>query len=351
MTRRAWSSASGRALLATIAAAAVLLIAPATAAADPAGPTDYESEIVAVVPPLDTVELSIAGGDSFVVVDVERGTEVVVIGNQGEHYLRIDPDGQVWENRRSPDTYANVERYGIGSLPPQADASAEPEWRRVGSGGTWAWHDHRAHRMDPFPPLNVERGEVVLDAVVPLLVDGTEVDVRVSSVWMPAPSPWPGVVGVALGLAAVLLLRRRPAIALAVVSAAALAVGVVQFRSLPAATDPLWLWWLAPLVGLIAAIVAVVLGHRSSNRREHDTIPELSTIGAVTISALQLLVWSWERRSGLYRAILPTDAPFWFDRLVTGAAISAGLAAMVVVTVSLVASFRVSAPAPARSPG
>jgi hypothetical protein len=332
-------------------ATALGLALPGTAAADPAGPTDYRSEVVGISPDTATIDVSIAGGDSFVVIDVHPGTEVFVLGYQGEHYLRITADGRVWENRRSPATYENTERYGVGELPAAADATAEPEWRQVGSGGTWAWHDHRAHRMDPFPPLNVQRGEQVLDTVVPLLVDGVEVDVHVSSTWMPAPSPIPGVLGLVLGVAlvgAIGVLRKRPAVALGIVAVPALGVGLVQFASLPPATDPLWLWWVAPSIGVAAAGIGAALEARSPSSPGR---PNLAALGAVAVAAAQLVIWGAERRNGLSRAILPTDLPFWLDRLVSGAALTAGVAGLLLVVVQLAAVFRTPRPAPARSRG
>lgn len=339
------------ALAGTVGAA---LLGPGVVAADPAGPTDYESEITGVDPIVDTVTLSIAGGDSFVVIDVEAGTDVVVLGYQAEPYLWIAADGVVAENRRSPATYENTERYGTGALPAQADATAPPEWVRVGDGGSWAWHDHRAHRMDPFPPANAERGDQVLDAVVPLLVDDVEVGVRVASTWMPAPSRWPIVAGVLVGLGIVVAGRRLPACPLALVSLAAVVVGAVQFRSLPAATDPRHLWWIAPAVALVSVVAALVV---------HRLRPREATIvlGATAIACVQLIVWGWERRAGLSRAVLPTDAPFWLDRLVSAAALAAGVAGVVAMSVTLVMSLRgrsgatgttiTNRPAPARSPG
>jgi hypothetical protein len=123
--------------------AAVLIGPPAHA--DPAGPTDYRSEVVSVDPPTPTVDVGILGGDSFVDLTVRPGTEVIVVGYQGEDYLWFRPDGTVWENRRSPSTYANAERYG-SDVPELASATAAPDWVRVGDGGRWAWHDHRGTR-------------------------------------------------------------------------------------------------------------------------------------------------------------------------------------------------------------
>lgn len=327
MIRRA-ASVSAVALAAT---AVALLAGPGTALADPAGPTDYDSEVVGLDPERASIDVEIVGGDSFVLLDVEPGVEVMVLGYRGEPYLWFDADGDVWENRRSPATYENTERYGIGSLPPEADHTAPPEWRRVAGGGSWAWHDHRAHRMDPFPPVNARRGDQVLDTVVPLLVDGVEVDVRVTSTWMPAPSRVPPIAGAVAGLALVAALRRRVTVALAVASTTALAVGLAQFTSLPAATKPLWLWWAAPAVALAASGAALA----ARLRRGAATPEPLWAQGATLVAAAQLLVWGVERRHGLVRAVLPTDAPFWLDRFVSAAVLATGAAAAVVVLVSI----------------
>lgn len=337
--------------LALIATIVGVLGTPGVARADPAGPTDYESEVIGLDPEVTTIDVDIVGGDSFVRLDVRPGVTVTVQGYRGEPYLRFDADGAVWENRRSPATYQNSERYGVGSLPPEADAAAAPEWRRVADGGSWAWHDHRAHRMDPFPPVNAERGEQVLDAVVPLVVDGVEVEVRVASTWMPAPSPWPVGIGLGIGLLLAAALRRRASIALTIVSTAALGVGVVQFRSLPTSTDPRWIWWATPAIALLVSsgvAAATLLGRRRRSSDEPRPAVPLWSYGAVLVAATQLLVWGIERRDGLVRAILPTDAPFWLDRVVSATALSAGVAAIAVVAVDLV-RFQVRPPAPARS--
>jgi hypothetical protein len=98
------------------------------ALADPAGPTDYRSEVVAVEPPTPTIEVGIIGGDSFVELTVASGTEVVVLGYQGEENLWFRADGTVWENRNSPSTYLNEDRLGGGEIP----ATPAPTPNRTG---------------------------------------------------------------------------------------------------------------------------------------------------------------------------------------------------------------------------
>jgi hypothetical protein len=270
------------------------------------------------------IQAEIVGGDAFIQLSVSPGTELLIHGYAAEPYLWFDAAGQIWENQRSPATYYNAERFGA-DVPEIADPTAEPDWKRIGSGHVWAWHDHRIHRMDPFPPLNSSPGEQILDAVVPVIVNGAAVEIHVISVWMPSPSPIPMLLGVSLGLLGVgwwfQSRRRFPLISssslryagwlLAPLAALAVIIGLWQFLSLPASTGPLWTWWLLPLVAVLAATSAVF--STGSSR--------VSAGAGLAIAGSQLLLWAFQRRSGLWTAILPTDAPWWLDRTVTAAVV------------------------------
>ena len=50
--------------------------------------------------------------------------------------------------------------------------------------------------------------------------------------------------------------------------------------------------------------------------------PDLMWLG---FGGIMLVLWAFRRRDGLGAAVLPTDLPFWFDRMVTAAAAVAGL--------------------------
>ena len=93
------------------------MVSPTPAMADSAGPTDYRSEVVAIDPPTPSIAVSIVGGDSFVLLRVDPGVEVEIMGYQDEPYLRFAADGSVFENQRSPATYINGSRYGGGTIP------------------------------------------------------------------------------------------------------------------------------------------------------------------------------------------------------------------------------------------
>ena len=315
--------------LTAAAIAALLVAAPAgTVAADPAGPTDFRTTVVSMTPAIDGIDVEVIGGDSFLQLTVAPGLDVVVLGYQQEPYLHFRSDGVVEENERSPAAYLNADRYGGGEIPAGADPALPPNWRQVGSGGRHAWHDHRAHWMDPNPPANGVPGTQIQSATVPLLVDGVPVEIAVRTDWLPEPSWVPLAVGAAVGLALVLLtvlLRRRLAWALLAVAAAAVVIGWWQYRSLPAETDPRLVWWLLPVVATACVVVALVLGWR------------LVSFALVLLAALQLALWVFVRREGAFRAIIPTDAPFWLDR---GVMAAAAIVALIAAIGSAVAMFR-----------
>jgi hypothetical protein len=303
----------------TVAGIAVLVPA-GVAHADPAAPTDFSTVIVAIEPATPTIAVDVVGGDSFLELTAEPGTEVVVLGYWGEPYLRVNADGTVDENLRSPTRAENESRYGGSSSGGSAaSAGGESQWAQVASDGSYAWHDHRAHWMSPQPPTG-ERGTEVLTGVVPLQVDGTDVRVSVAVFWEPAPSRVPLVGGVLIGAFAVLIAlsaRQRVAWVLAITGAAAAGIGWWQYASVPPETGPSSIAWLLPAIAAASAVVAVTLGR------------SLVSHALVVLAGLQLVLWVFVRREGLTRALLPTDAPFWLDRGVTAAAAVVGAAGII----------------------
>jgi hypothetical protein len=310
-------------LVGVLAGLGLVVAAADPALADPAGPTDYQSEIRSVEPATPTIDVGIIGGDSFFEMRVEPGTEAIVAGYQGEDYLWFRPDGVVLENQNSPARYLNENRYGIDGVPPGVRADAEPRWEQVATGGYWAWHDHRAHWMQSARPFGLGPGDQILEAVIPIVVDGDTVEVTVISTWQPSPSPLASAVGALVGVGTALgawFLRGRrvpPIVAAVPLVVLALAVGAVQYLSLPSATDPRPIWIALPAIAAVCAAVGLVLALRA--RR-------FAADAALLLVAVELAVWGFVKRDGLTAAIVPTDAPFWLDRLATSAALVGGVA-------------------------
>jgi len=295
--------------------------------ADPPGPTDYLSEVRSVDPVTSAIEVGIIGGDSFFELRVESGTEAMVVGYQGEDYLWFRPDGVVLENQNSPAKYLNTDRYGVDGVPPTASADAPPSWEQIATGGYWAWHDHRAHWMLDIRPLGRSAGDQILEAVIPIVVDGDIVEVTVISTWQPEPSPVPMVLGALAGAgvaAGAWWLRGRrlsPLFATVALVLLALGVGLAQFLSLPSATEPRPVWFLLPVIAVVSASVGLGLSVRGQR---------FAADAALLLIGAELAIWGFVKRDGLSAAIIPTAAPYWLDRFATTAALTGGvlLAAM-----------------------
>ncbi|HEY3671753.1 MAG TPA: hypothetical protein VGN51_12530 [Acidimicrobiia bacterium] len=176
-------------------------------------PTNYESVLRSVTPTVPGLHVRVTDLGTKVELTNRGATEVVVSGYAGEPYLRVGPKG-VFENTRSPATYLNRSSTITGSPPKSADAKATPVWRRVSTGNTASWHDHRAHFMGGDDPPEVVRHpdqrRVVDNWVIPMRVGTENVTARGQLIYVPPPSPWPWVVGaVLIGALVVVLSRTR----------------------------------------------------------------------------------------------------------------------------------------------
>ncbi|MFD2090636.1 hypothetical protein [Blastococcus deserti] len=214
------------ALLATLAVAGP---AAAHVGGEAAG-SNFAGRVLAMTPEVPGVSLRVLEfGDALELVN-RTSAEVLVPGYDDEPYLRIGPDG-VWRNANSPATYINLDRYAEVRLPDRADARAEPDWVRVSTEPHHVWHDHRTHWMSDAvlpPAVAADPGSphLVFEWAVPLVHDGTPVEVTGELTWSPPPSPWLVwplcAAGGALAVAAGLLARTaRPLGTLLLVGGAA----------------------------------------------------------------------------------------------------------------------------------
>ena len=116
--------------------------------------------------------------------------------------------------------------------------------------------------------------------------------------------------------------------ALLPVAAAAAGIGWWQYSSLPSETGPLAVWWLLPAVSVACAVVAIVLRALTV------------AYAFALLAALELAAWVFLRRDAAFRALIPTDAPFWLDR---GVMAASGVVAVAVAVGAAVAMFRLPA--------
>ena len=302
-----------------VIAGAILTAAPAGFAhADAPGPTDYSSVIVEVttsesLPLSDDVAITIEGHDSFLSVTVARGTTVDIPGYEGEEYLKIESDCNVYENQRSMSTWYNKERYGSDFGADVVDHDAAPEWLQIASNCTLAWHDHRIHYMSPQPPVNAKPGDVIVADSIPFTVDGIPVAVRVESSLVVRPSLLTPLVAAAGALLLVVGANIRTSAALQRLMVAASLIGLViggaQYLWAAPGTGPQLTSFVLPSLATVLSGSALAFNRQSSIQRN----------GLQLMSGVFLAIWVLRRKDVLDAALLPTSLPYWADRAGTAA--------------------------------
>lgn len=322
MTCRPLRRGAAGAIVATLG----LMVGAPAAGADPAGPTDYRSQVLEVSPPDDRVSVEIVGGDSFVQLTAQAGVEVVVLGYDDEPYLRISPDGTVEVNTVSPAYQLNRDRYGRDGDLAAADADAAPVWRQEGSASVALWHDHRVHWMVPSRAPAGDGG-LVSNWQLPLLVDGDAVTVNGSLVLLdrPATGLWWGLAAAAAVSAVVLGARRtRTAVVPVMVIPIALALAVVlagEWLSLPGAARP-------SIVPVLLSLGAATAALAAATRRWWA-----APVAAGGSTALA--VAGWLRVSALDRALVPGAVPDGITRATIALALGIGAGGFLAVMAQL----------------
>ncbi|WP_088313226.1 hypothetical protein [Kineosporia sp. R_H_3] len=130
--------------------ALVLALGPAApAAAHGAGGGDapfYRSRVTGISPAVDGVTVDLARDGSWVQVRNTTAVDLVLLGYDGEPYLRVGPQG-AQENVGSVTSRVNG-RFGSGLVTadsPTAQVARPPRWEPLGLEPVVTWHDARTH--------------------------------------------------------------------------------------------------------------------------------------------------------------------------------------------------------------
>ncbi len=119
-------------------------------------PVDYETRVESIEPTdgamIDGIRARTTDLGEHVEVTSSR-REIIVLGYNGEPYLRVGPDG-VWRNERSPATFLNRSVVADDPVPAEFDPNAAPDWARISASSTARWHDHRLHPAGRGPLTN-----------------------------------------------------------------------------------------------------------------------------------------------------------------------------------------------------
>jgi hypothetical protein len=172
-----------------VAVALVATAAGPAAAGDPFA--NYVTEVTGIKPALPGVTATAPRDGADIEVTNTTATPLIVLGYQGEPYLKITDHG-VWQNQLSPATYLNRE-YSIDSIPGSVDTHKAPEWKNLSDGSTARWHDHRIHWMGAVEPPDVagDKGHphLIKSWQIGLEYGTRKADIDGTLSWQPT-SPW-----------------------------------------------------------------------------------------------------------------------------------------------------------------
>jgi hypothetical protein len=182
-----------------IAAVLAALVVPGAAQAHhtavPVVALDYRNHVVAASVPAG-VRASAEDAGRKLRLSAEPGHEVVVVGYEGEPFLRFNRSG-VWA--------AVSSQTARGLRLVRGTYSNGAAWTRVTAGHSLAWADARS-----WAPSSALRGRHLVRWSVPIVVDGRRTAIRGELIRAAAPTLWPWVVLAVLPLvAAAVALRRR----------------------------------------------------------------------------------------------------------------------------------------------
>jgi hypothetical protein len=176
-------------ILASAAAAAALLVCASAALAHQGSP-NFLSQINAITPSVEGVNVTVLNRDDRLLLHNTSGETVLIEGYDGEPYARIGADGEVMVNTDSEAYYINEERDGQVDVPPDADSEGEPRWERVSGSGRFEWHDHRMHWMSESDPevADKDKRSKVFDWEVPVAIGERRGAISGTLFWTPVAS-------------------------------------------------------------------------------------------------------------------------------------------------------------------
>ena len=209
-----------RAVICTVAAAALLLAAPVAIAHQ--GNPNYRSVVSKVTPDVPGIKVSVLNFDDRLLLHNTSGQDVVIYdyADPPRPYARLMADGTVEVNRNSEAYYLNEDRYGETSVP--KNLPEEPQWEQVSRSSRFEWHDHRAHWMgkgDPPGLKDKSKRQKLNDWSVPIEIGGRPGTIAGTLTWVPLeddPLPVGAIIGFAalvivLAIVVIVVRRRRSA--------------------------------------------------------------------------------------------------------------------------------------------
>ncbi len=306
----------------------VAMAAPASAhTVSGVGATDWRTTLTAVTPAVPGLSVRVIETGSRLEL-TNHGAEVLILGYEGEPYLRVGPQG-VFENVLSPATYLNCSRTGC-PVSPDANPSAPPQWKHISNSQTVRWHDHRIHWMGGQPPPDVQRAPGQVHERPPWTVSlrqgQTPITITGHLTWVPGPSPLPWLllalllaVGASLiGLSAAWRLPLAALVLLLTINDFyhALAIALSASGNLTTQMGRFFSGSFYSIIGWVLGLLAV----RLLVRNNPDGLYAAAFAGvsaALFTGLLDITVLS--------RSEAPFDGPLWLDRVTVAVSLGLGI--------------------------
>jgi hypothetical protein len=216
--------------------------------------TDFDARVGGFRPAAPGLAARVLGGDQRLELRVAPAQLVIVLGIEGEPFLRFSATG-VEANLASPTAAtARVIR------PSEAVFSGRPRWQSVSRGHVFAWHENRL-RPVPFVHDGSIRPRQVGTWSIPLVVDGRRTALGGAEWYAAGPPVWPwllagALVAAAAGLGAQWLSRRMQRLLVSVLLSVAVGALLAGWFGILVAGR---VTWLAVVFGIVFAAVSALL--------------------------------------------------------------------------------------------
>jgi hypothetical protein len=297
--------------------------------------SNWVTRILSVTPSLPGLTVKVVQLGNYIEL-ANRGPEVMVLGYEGEPYLRVGPGG-VFENLRSPATYLNRTRQGTTPIPPVAsdEADTPPIWHRISGGHTVVFHDHRTHWMGGVLPAPVRTDphrtfQLKPNWHIQLRQGPVQATVTGSLTWVPGPNPAPSILGAAALAALTMLIIRSKHWALLLPLALALLVTSDLVHTVAIASTAVGgvgaqaLAWLRGSFYSFAGWIFAAVAIRNLRRRGSGGF-----LAAIFAGTCVFILTGLADFATLYRSQAPFAWGIWLDRATIMIALGVGLGVVV----------------------
>jgi hypothetical protein len=318
--------------------------------------TNYRSEVLGMAPADPDLSFRLLDLGRRVELTNRGDTDVVVLGYEGEPYLRVGPRG-AFENRRAPTLYRNrvTTNGATATVPPKADGTAPPEWHKISGAHSVRWRDHRTRWEGADPPAVKSapgRAHAVgAPWIVTVLRGSAPISITGRLTYEPPPTlfPWAAAAVVLLALTAAAGATKRWGPLLSVALAVLIAVDVVQsFASGAVSGDRIPVLVIKVLLGGIFSTVAWVVGGLSIGPLQRGR--EGALVGAGVAGLFIALFSGLSDLGTLASSQVPSTLPAWAARAGVAIALGVGLGLVAAVFVVIRTNPDVSLVPPAPPP-